>query len=106
MSYRYMRILVFFDLPTLTSEDRREYRKFRKNLIKHGFFMMQESVYCRMALNQTVVNSVTANLRVLKPKKGLVQVIVITEKQFEKMEIITGEFKTDVIDSDERVVIL
>lgn len=34
MSYRFMRILVMFDLPTETSEERRDYRKFRKNLIK------------------------------------------------------------------------
>lgn len=101
-----MRIIVFFDLPTITADDRREYRKFRKKLIKHGFFMMQESVYCRMAFNKTAVNSVMANLRILKPKNGLVQALIITEKQFEKMEIISGEFHTDVIDSDERVVFL
>ena len=47
MSYRFMRILVMFDLPTETSEERRDYRKFRKNLIKNGFIMMQESVYVK-----------------------------------------------------------
>ena len=51
MSYRFMRILVMFDLPTETSEDRRNYRKFRKNLIKNGFIMMQESVYVRLAIS-------------------------------------------------------
>ena len=52
MSYRFMRLLVFFDLPTITAQDKREYRAFRKLLIKNGFFMMQESVYCRMILNK------------------------------------------------------
>ena len=51
-----MRVIVFFDLPTQTLEDKREYRKFRKFLIKKGFLMMQESVYCRLVLNQTVAN--------------------------------------------------
>lgn len=37
MSYRFMRILVMFDLPTLTSEDLKMYRNFRKFLIKNGF---------------------------------------------------------------------
>ena len=37
MSYRYMRILVFFDLPVTTAEDRRVYQSFRKYLIKNGF---------------------------------------------------------------------
>ena len=45
MSYRFMRMLVFFDLPTETAEDRRNYNRFRKYLIKNGFIMMQESVY-------------------------------------------------------------
>ena len=32
--FRFMRMIVFFDLPTLTNEDKRNYRKFRKALIK------------------------------------------------------------------------
>lgn len=106
MGYRFMRIIVFFDLPTITNADKKEYRKFRKLLIKNGFFMMQESVYCRMALNQTITNSILANLRNIKPPAGLVQVLTVTEKQFSKMEFITGEYKTDVVDNTERVVFL
>lgn len=45
-----MRILVFFDLPVTTGEERRAYTKFRKFLIKDGFLMLQESVYCKLAL--------------------------------------------------------
>lgn len=106
MSYRYMRILLFFDLPVTTTENRREYSKFRRFLIKNGFIMMQESVYVKMALNQTIVNSVVNNIKNNKPPDGVVQVIIITEKQFEKMEFITGQFVSEVIDSDERLVIL
>ena len=58
MSYRFMRILVFFDLPTETADERKSYRKFRKLLITNGFIMMQESVYCRMVLNGSAMNSV------------------------------------------------
>ena len=36
-----MRVLVMFDLPTETAENRRNYTKFRKYLIKSGFMMMQ-----------------------------------------------------------------
>ena len=45
MSYRFMRIIVFFDLPTETALDRKNYTKFRKFLIKDGFIMLQYSVY-------------------------------------------------------------
>ena len=32
--------------------------------------------------------------------------LVITEKQFEKMEYVVGEKQTSVMDSDERIVIV
>lgn len=106
MSYRYMRVVVFFDLPTESLEDKREYRIFRKFLIKKGFLMMQESVYCKLALNQTVSSALVEAIKSNKPKDGLVQILVITEKQFSKMEYICGEKISSIIDSDERLVIL
>ena len=106
MSYRYMRIILFFDLPTESLENKREYRKFRKFLIKNGFLMLQESVYCKLALNQTVAKAVVNSVKSNKPKDGLVQLIVITEKQFSKMEYICGENKSNIIDSDSKLVIL
>ena len=106
MSYRFMRVMLFFDLPTITSADRRNYTQFRKHLLKSGFMMLQESVYCKLALNQTVTDGIVKSIRNNKPPAGVVQVICITEKQFEKMEFIVGEHKSDVIDTDERLVII
>lgn len=106
MSYRFMRVMVFFDLPVITADDRRAYHKFRKSMLKKGFIMLQESVYCRMALNNTMAQQVLDSIKRDKPEKGLVMALMITEKQFERMEIITGEFVTDMIDNDERVVFL
>lgn len=106
MTYRFMRMIVFFDLPTESAEDRRNYRRFRKMLIQNGFLMMQESVYCRLILNQTAEESLAEVIRRNKPPSGLVQLLTITEKQFAKMEFICGEAKRDVLDTDERVVIL
>lgn len=95
-----MRMLVFFDLPTQTIEDKREYRKFRRLLIHNGSIMLQESVYCRMVLNKTVEKSVADTIKRNKPRSGLVQILSVTEKQFSQMEYVTGEFHSDVIDSD------
>ncbi len=106
MSYRFMRIVVFFDLPTITDKDKKEYRKFRKTLIQNGFIMMQESVYVRMVLNQTIQKSVVEMLKKNKPANGLVQALVVTEKQFSNIVNISGQFVSNVIDSDERLVIL
>lgn len=101
-----MRILVFFDLPTETGEDRRSYRKFRKALVKNGFIMLQESVYCKMISSPSVEQSVRNLIRKNKPEKGLVQFLCVTEKQFSKMEYVVGEYTSDVIDNTDRVVIL
>ena len=95
-----------FDLPVLTSEQRREYTRFRKYLIKNGFLMMQESIYCKMALNGTAVNAIVDGVRKNKPSEGLVQLLSITEKQYAKMEFINGEMNHEVLDNDERLVIL
>ena len=101
-----MRVLVFFDLPTETLENRREYRKFHKFLIKNGFLMMQESVYCRMLITPSAGKTLLETLRKNRPTQGIVQVMTVTEKQFAGMEYITGEFHSEVIDSDERLIIL
>lgn len=106
MSYRYMRILLFFDLPVDTAKNRRDYRKFRKFLIDEGFIMMQESVYSKLALNNSVVNSVKIKVNKNKPPKGLVQMLVVTEKQFNSIEVIVGESKLDILDSTERLIVL
>lgn len=101
-----MRVIVLFDLPVLTTSERREYARFRKYLIKNGFLMMQESVYSKLAQNQTAADIIVDNLKKNKPEKGLVQVMKITEKQYSKIECIVGESNNEVIDSDERIIIL
>ena len=99
-----MRTIVFFDLPTITEENRRDYRKFRKVLIKNGFLMMQESVYCRMLINPTAEKSVVDIIRRNKPPDGIVQVLTVTEKQFSHMEYICGKAYSDIISTDERLI--
>lgn len=99
-----MRLIVFFDLPTDTVTDRREYARFRKFLVKSGFFMMQESVYCKLGLNQTVINGVLEAVRKNKPSGGVVQALTITEKQYSRMEFIVGSCGGEILNTDERFV--
>ena len=88
MRYRFMRILVFFDLPTETAKDRKNYSQFRKFLIKEGVIMMQESVDSKLTLNNSITNAIRDKIEKNKPPKGIVQMLVITEKQFSSMEYI------------------
>lgn len=101
-----MRLIVMFDLPTETAEDRNHYASFRRQLIKSGFIMMQESVYTKLMVTPSVKESVMQMLRKNKPPKGLVCALEVTEKQFSRMDYIVVEFHSDVISSDERLVIL
>ena len=101
-----MRLMVFFDLPTVTSENRRNYRKFRKNLILNGFFMLQESVYCRMVINEAMARSVVARIEGFKPPAGMICVMAVTEKQFANISFIIGESQSDVITTEKSLVII
>ena len=101
-----MRVLVFFDLPVLTSENRRAYAKFRRFLLKNGFLMLQESVYCKLTLNSSAVNAIVDNVHKNKPEEGLIQLLTVTEKQYAKMDLIVGNVKSEVLNTDERLVIL
>ena len=101
-----MRVIVMFDLPVTTIMDRRYYAQFRKYLIISGFLMMQESIYCKLAQNSTAADLIINNVRKNKPPAGLVQILKITEKQFSRIEYIVGQKATEILDTDERIVIL
>lgn len=101
-----MRIVVFFDFPVITASQRKTYRTFRKYLVKNGFLMMQESVYCKLAQNSSVGETIIENIRKNRPSEGLVQVLKVTEKQYGKMEYIVGESSNEVLNTDQRLVIL
>ena len=101
MRDRVMRTIVFFDLPNIYLKDRKNYQKFRKYLINEGFVMMQESVYSKIVLN--------AQQSIFKrnaPRKGIIQVMTITEKQYAQIEYIIGESQTKIIDSEEKLIVL
>ena len=106
MSGRFMRVLVFFDLPVGNATERRAYARFRRALIQDGFLMMQESVYCKIALNATAAKNIMAAVKKNRPDKGVIQMLVITEKQFSRMELILGDYQTQIIDNEDRLVIL
>lgn len=95
-----------FDLPVVTSAGRKEYTRFRKFLLKAGFLMMQESVYCKLAPNATAADTIIENIKKNRPDSGLVQVLRITEKQYARMECLVGKPATGVLDTDERLVFL
>lgn len=101
-----MRCIVFFDLPTITYRDRKNYMKFRKYLLTEGFIMMQESVYTKLTLTSTTMELLKNRLKKNMPTKGLVQMLVITEKQFASIEYLIGSKNQEYLDSTSRLVVL
>lgn len=104
MNRRIMRLIVFFDLPTQTDKDLIEYRKFRNFLIKHGFIMMQKSVYSKLVLNNNSSNLLKKQVYKNIPKDGLVQLLQITEKQYSSIEYLIGSSQNKIIDSNKRIL--
>lgn len=102
-----MRLIAFFDLPTDTPGQRKDYRLFRTFLLKDGYLMLQESVYAKLVINDGVAGYAVQRLRKHRPPAGLVQVLKVTESQFSTMEYITGNRDAyDEVDTTEELMIL
>lgn len=85
--YRIMWLIVFFDLPTETSKDRKRAALFRKRLIEDGFSMFQFSVYMRHCASRENADVHTKRVKSFLPPKGFIALFRITDKQFSMIEI-------------------
>lgn len=104
---RYMRLILFFDLPVETSAQRKSYRKFRKFLLSEGYLQVQESVYAKLVLNDGLANAAVNRVRKHRPSQGLVQILRVTETQYATMDYITGESpEHEEVDSMEELLVL
>jgi CRISPR-associated protein Cas2 len=89
--YRFMRILVFFDLPVKKKKDRKIYTQFRKFLLQDGYEQIQYSVYARLCVGLDRVETHLNRLKRNLPPKGNVRCMVVTEKQYASMMVLVGE---------------
>lgn len=85
-----MRIIVFFDLPVTTKTQRKTATDFRKFLIQDGYYMVQYSVYARVCNGYDAIDKHIKRLKNVVPNNGSIRVLVITEKQYESMYVLTG----------------
>lgn len=88
---KFMRLIIFFDLPVTTSAYRRAYVQFRRFLLRDGYNMVQWSVYSRVVNGQDAVNKHLQRLRAILPKEGSIRCIQITEKQYANIQLLVGE---------------
>lgn len=90
MIFDFMRTLVFFDLPVETKKERKLYALFRKWLVKNGYTMLQYSVYAKIFNNRDAATKHVGQLRKNVPPVGSIRVMMVTEKQYARMEVIIG----------------
>lgn len=89
-AYRIMWIFVFFDLPTATKTDTRNYAKFRKKMLLDGFQMFQFSIYMRHCSSRENAEVHIKRTKKNLPPNGSIGILCITDKQFELMELFRG----------------
>lgn len=86
-----MWILVFFDLPTETSIERKTAARFRKDILLDGFSMFQFSIYLRHCPSRENTEVHINRIKKCLPQKGHIGILSITDKQFGMMEIFYGK---------------
>ena len=77
--------IVIFDLPVVRKEDRQAAAKFRSNLLDLGFSMVQFSVYFKLLSSPEELESISNKIKRILPGKGKVEIIYITDKQYENI---------------------
>lgn len=104
---KFMRMIVFFDLPVKEKAEQKAASKFRNFLIKDGYLMVQFSVYSRVCAGYDAVRTHELRLKRNLPPNGSVRLLTITEKQYESMSILLGEYKqSDLPVSYEQLTLL
>ena len=75
-------VLLMFDLPVKTRDQRRRASKYRHMLLETGFSMVQLSVYSKYLINATGLRSILPQIKSEIPKNGAVRVLRLTDEQW------------------------
>ena len=87
----FMRMIVFFDLPTKTRKNKHDYVHFRRFLLKDGFDMIQFSVYSRIIVGKDGEKQHYNRIKEHLPPVGSVRCITVTEKQYASIQFLVGK---------------
>lgn len=93
--YRMAWVLVFFDLPVGTPEERKAAANFRKDLVRDGYIMVQYSVYARPCGSADRVETQVRRLKPKIPPKGEVRSLIISDAQWGRMLVMRSQQKVE-----------
>lgn len=83
-----MWVMVCFDLPTVSKDDRHNYAIFRKFLQSDGFTQLQKSIYVRHCMSVDKAHTHMKRVENHVPEKGNVIILHMTDKEFAAIKII------------------
>lgn len=92
-----MWIMILFDLPIVTRNEKKEYVQFRDWLIKDGFIMFQESIYVRHCQSMEDTDKHIKRVENFIPSAGHIAILYLTDKQYGNMRIYHGATRRKVI---------
>ena len=92
-AYRLMWMMVLFDLPVMTKEERKVATNFRKFLLDQGFEMAQYSVYMRFCSGKEQADTYTRRVERRVPSTGKVHIVFLTDRQYEMIISFDGRLK-------------
>lgn len=75
-------LMVMFDLPVKTKDQRRQATDYRNMLFDKGFTRVQYSVYSKYLINGTAAIPLIGHLKATVPPAGYVRIIQLTDKQW------------------------
>lgn len=90
-----MRLIVYFDLPVSSKEDKRQYARFRKFLLEDGYMMEQFSIYSRLVLSRDAVDAFVDRLKANLPRRGLVTAMLLSERQYASRYLLMNTYNED-----------
>jgi CRISPR-associated protein Cas2 len=100
-----MWILAMFDLPVDSRESKREYVRFRKDLLAQGFAMLQYSVYARYCSSHERAQTYLRRIKAGLPPEGQIRLLSVTEKQFGDMVVYSAGEREKPEDRPEQLLL-
>lgn len=104
--YKSVWLVTLFDLPVKTARERLLYARFRKDLLRLGFTRIQYSVYARFFGSERNSERIRKAIRSMLPPEGEVRLLMVTDRQYEKMEVFLGEKTSEPERAPEQLLLL
>ena len=103
-AYKLMWLMVMFDLPTTTREERGAYKQFRDFLLDESFVMAQYSVYMRHTTGKSQIAPILKRVEASMPPEGKVDIFQFTDRQYADIVSLRGQRRLESRENPEQLV--